>query len=85
MAEQSPFNTELTNYFNAMIGAIINPENLLLNKGNKPFESITSLHYNKSTETLYIEQEDLMYVINYDKQSNHLMGYAYKKLGVMEV
>ena len=81
-SNQSLLNIELTRYFNSIIETVINPGRLHLQPNEKPFQSIESLHYNKSTETLYIEMADLMYVINLANDGRHLEAYAYKKIGV---
>lgn len=81
-SNQSLLNIELTRYFNSIIETVINPGRLHLQPNEKPFKSIESLHYNKSTETLYIEMADMMYVINLANNGENLEAYAYKKIGV---
>lgn len=82
MNNQSALNIELTRYFNSLIGTVLNPGCLGLKENEKPFKPIKSLHYNQSTETLYIEMADMMYVINHTGNGECLEAYAYKKTGV---
>ena len=81
MINQSILNIELTRYFNSLIGEILNPGLLGLKPGEEPFKPIKSLHYNQTTDTIYIEQEELMFVINLANNGKNLIANAYRRKG----
>ena len=77
--KQSILNKELTNYFNIIINNIKNPESIGLKPNEDEFKNIKSLHYNEATETLYIEMENLMYVLSIaDNMNDRLLLHQYE-------
>lgn len=78
--KQTLLNKELTMYFNTIIHDIKHPERIELKPNSKSFQNIKSLHYNQSTETLYIEMKDLMYVLTLaDNSEDYLVLHQYEK------
>ena len=62
--KQTLLNKELTRYFNTIIHDIKHPERIGLKPNSKSFQNIKSLHYNQSTETLYIEMKFIRESLN---------------------
>ena len=58
MNDQSLLNMQITEFFNMIVRNIRNPSNIGLEPGDVVFKDIESLHYNKSTESVFIEMKD---------------------------
>lgn len=72
MNNQSILNYEITTFFNNIIGNIQNPDAIGLRYGETPLSNIQSLHYNQSTETIYIEMDTKFYTLKLSADGNLL-------------
>lgn len=76
---KSILNNAITCYFNDIIGRIKNPELLGLKPGERPLKQVKCLNYNSNTETVYIEMDNLVYLLTLE--NGQLFLNEYEKAG----